>query len=81
MRDSLQEPASYLNPPDKAKAFTILAGEQHLHHGALAAAIACVQGGQDGVEHKAVVQFQVGADLREVFVERRVLLQFLEAFA
>ncbi|HEY7310007.1 MAG TPA: hypothetical protein VH643_11665 [Gemmataceae bacterium] len=81
MRDLREESASYLYETKTAQSFTILSGNVQLHQCvSVSDAISHAKGCQDGAKYEAKVEFQKGHVLHEVFEERRVLIQFLEAF-
>jgi hypothetical protein len=81
MRDQREESVSYLYEPHTVQGFTILFGGVELHQcAAVADAISHAERCQDGAQYEARVKFQNGHVLREFFEERRILLQFLEAF-
>ncbi|MHB1426773.1 MAG: hypothetical protein ACYC3I_26755 [Gemmataceae bacterium] len=81
MRDPREESASYLYEAKTAQRFTILSGNVSLHQcESVSDAIAHANGCQDGAKYEAKVEFQNGHVLHEVFEERRILIQFLEAF-
>lgn len=79
--DHRQESAEYLQQPNEVRSFTIISGGKNSHECNTAAdAITHVAGCSEGVRHEAIVAFQNSRILRETFEEKRVLLQFLEAF-
>lgn len=81
MRDPREEPASYLYEAKTAQSFTIFSGIVQLHQCvSVSDAISHAKGCQDGAKYEANVEFQNGHVLHEVFEERRILIQFLEAF-
>jgi hypothetical protein len=81
LRDRRQESASYLYRPHTARSFTIQAGGEKPHQcDTASAAIEHARVCADGVQFEARVHFDDGRTLVEVFVERRVLVQFLEVF-
>lgn len=81
MRDPRQESASYLYEAKSTQSFTILSGNVPLHQCvSVFDAISHAKGCHDGAKYEAKVAFQNGHVLHEVFEERRILIQFLEAF-
>ena len=81
MRDRREESASYLYEAKTAQSFTILSRNVQLHQClAVSEALSHAKGCQDGAKYEAKVEFQNGHVLHEVFEERRILIQFLEAF-
>lgn len=81
MRDPREESASYLYEAKTVQNFTILSGNVQLHQClAVSEAISHAKGCQDGAKYEAKVEFQNGHVLHELFEERRILIQFLEAF-
>ncbi len=81
MRDHREESASYLREPHEAIGFTITAeGRQPYECVKASDAIKHVKACPDGVRYEARVHFQNDHKLSDNFDERRILLQFLEAF-
>lgn len=81
MRDRREESASYLYEPHNAQAIMILSANMQPHQCAgVPDAIAFAKARPEGVSHEVEVKFQNGRVLREIFEEKHILVQFLEAF-
>lgn len=81
LKDKKQEPGSYLHLPHTAQKFTVRSGETPRFECTTAKdAISHVKKAEEVTRYEASVLYENGKTLSEVFVEKRVILQFFEVF-